>query len=195
METCITDNELSTARAVARKAASKWSLVEAEDLESALVLWLFENHKTVARYQADPDGPAKLLVALRRKATQLCAKEQAERSGTPLDFNAKYSIAQIERALTAMFNMPSQSGMRVHPSTGQMLDINEPFVEDAKAMISDVRKAFQNLADEEQRLLMLKYKMNYTYRDIALVDGISPPGVRKRVRRFIRKMQTELNGD
>lgn len=195
MDNFITETELSTARSVARKAASKWSLVEAEDLESALVLWLFENQKTVARYQSDPEGPIKLLVALRRRATQICAKEQSERSGTPLDFNARYSLQQIERALITMFNAPSSSGNRVHPSTGQMLDTHDSFVEDVRALVMDVGKAFQELEDNEQRLLLLKYKMNYTYRDMALVDGISAPGARKRVRRYIRKIQRMLNGE
>lgn len=195
MESIITESELSTARAVARRAASKWSLVEREDLESALVLWLFENVKTVQRYQKDSEGPAKLLVALRRRANQLCVKDQAERSGTPLDFNAKYSTQQIERALIAMFNTPSQSGAKVHPSTGQMLDTNEPFVDDAKAMILDIRSSFLQLDAESQRLLMMKYRYTYTFRDIALVEGISAPGVRKRIRKLIRKMQQILNGE
>ena len=195
METIITEAELSTARAVARRAASKWSLVEKEDLESSLVLWLFENIKTVERYQKDSEGPAKLLVALRRRANQLCVKDQAERSGTPLDFNAKYSTQQIERALIGMFNMPSNSGARVHPSTGQLLDAHEPFVDDAKAMMIDVRSAFLKLEDDSQRLLMMKYQHTYTFRDIALVEGISAPGVRKRIRKLIRKMQQILNGE
>ena len=195
METIITEAELSTARAVARRAASKWSLVEKEDLESSLVLWLFENIKTVERYQKDSEGPAKLLVALRRRANQLCVKDQAERSGTPLDFNAKYSTQQIERALIGMFNMPSNSGARVHPSTGQLLDAHEPFVDDAKAMMIDVRSAFLKLEEDSQRLLMMKYQHTYTFRDIALVEGISAPGVRKRIRKLIRKMQQILNGE
>ena len=195
METIITEAELSTARAVARRAASKWSLVEKEDLESSLVLWLFENIKTVERYQRDSEGPAKLLVALRRRANQLCVKDQAERSGTPLDFNAKYSTQQIERALIGMFNMPSNSGARVHPSTGQLLDAHEPFVDDAKAMMIDVRSAFLKLEEDSQRLLMMKYQHTYTFRDIALVEGISAPGVRKRIRKLIRKMQQILNGE
>jgi DNA-directed RNA polymerase specialized sigma24 family protein len=195
MENVISESELSTARAVARRAASKWSLVESEDLESSLVLWLFENTKTVQRYQEDPDGPVKLLVALRRRANQLCVKDQAERSGTPLDFNARYSTSQIEKSLVAMFNMPSTSGSRVHPSTGQLLDPIEPFIEDAKAMVLDVRSAFIQLEDDSQRLLMMKYQHNYTFRDIALVEGISAPGVRKRIRKFIRRMQQTLNGE
>lgn len=195
MEQIITEAELTTARSVARKAASKWSLVEAEDLESSLVLWLFENKNTVARYQNDPEGPAKLLVALRRRANQLCVKDQVERSGTPLDYNASYSVQQIERALIAMFNEPSTSGSRVHPSTGQLLDQREPFVDDVRALILDVRNCFINLEDNAQRLLMMKYRNNYTYRDIALVEGISAPGVRKRVRKLIRRIQSDLNGE
>ena len=112
-----------------------------------------------------------------------------------MDFNAKYSTQQIERALIGMFNMPSNSGARVHPSTGQLLDAHEPFVDDAKAMMIDVRSAFLKLEEDSQRLLMMKYQHTYTFRDIALVEGISAPGVRKRIRKLIRKMQQILNGE
>ena len=95
MDNTITESELSTARSVARKAASKWSLVEPEDLEQSLILWLYENKATVKRYQSDSEGPIKLLIALRRRANTICAKEQSERSGKALDSNAKYSIGQI----------------------------------------------------------------------------------------------------
>lgn len=195
MEKIIRQSELTTAKSVARRAASKWSLVEAEDLEQSLILWLFENQATVERYQNDPEGPAKLLLAMRRKANQLCVKDQAERSGIPLDYYSKYSIGQIEKSLEAIFNKPSNPGAtRVHPSTGEMLDSNEPFVEDKKAMMLDVETAFQSLDDDAQVILAMKYMKGFTYRDIALLLGISAPGARKRVRKHLRRIQSSLNG-
>lgn len=195
METVITASELTTARSVARRQASKWSLVEAEDLEQSLILWLYENRNAVERYRVDPEGPAKLLVALRRKANSICVKDQAERSGTPLDFNAKYSMQQIEKSLEAMFNLPRLTqSVRVHPSTGEMLSSQEPFIDDAKAMVLDVSSAFRKLEDEGQQILAMKYLKGFTYRDIALLLGISAPGSRKRVRKYLRKIQQILNG-
>jgi RNA polymerase sigma factor (sigma-70 family) len=194
MENTITPSELITAKSIARRAASKWSLVEAEDLEQSLILWLYENRTTVQRYREDPEGPAKLFVALRRKANSLCVKDQAERSGTPLDFNAKYSLAQIERTIEAIFNLPStRQAVRVHPATGEMLDEYQPFIDEAQAMMLDVHVAFTSLDDEAQAILAMKYLKGFTYRDIALLLGISAPGARKRIRKHLRKIQSLVN--
>ena len=187
-------SELSTAYAVARQIAKRWSLVEEEDLNSVLVLWLYENAKYVERYRADTEGPIKLFIALRRRANQHAVAEQATRAGMPLDFNSRYSIQQVERSIVAMFNEPSVSGNRVHPASGSLLDANDLYVENKKTMVLEVKEAFLKLDADTQRILMLKYEKEYTFRDIALVENMSAPGIRKRIRKALRKIQSVLDG-
>ena len=93
--------EINIARNLAKRLSSKWSLVEFEDLEGVLILWLYENEKTVQRYRSEPDGVFKLITSMRRKANAFCTAEQQERSGTQLDSHSRYSIQQIERSLVA----------------------------------------------------------------------------------------------
>lgn len=175
--------------------AGKWSLVDAEDLESVLLLWLYENSATVAKYRQETDGTVKLITALRRKAQAYCTAEQQERSGTPLDFNAKYSLQQIERSLVAMFNLNTQNGIRVNPLTDQPVDVWDPTLDDARAVVLDVKLAFQKLDPNSQGVLIWKYEAEYTYRDIALFLGMSAPGARKKVRKILREIQIILDGN
>jgi DNA-directed RNA polymerase specialized sigma24 family protein len=186
--------EINIARNLAKRLSSKWSLVEFVDLESVLVLWLYENQDTVIRYRSEVDGTMKLITALRRRANSFCTAEQQERSGTPLDYYSSYSIPQIERSLTAMFNSSSSHGLKVDPNTGSPLEEWDPSLDDAKTAVLDVKLAFRKLDVEMQKILIWKYEQEYTYRDIALLENISAPGARKRVRRALRQIQMILDG-
>lgn len=191
----VTQAEANVARNLARRMAGKWSLVDVEDLESVLLLWLYENASTVAKYRQEPDGTVKLITALRRKAQAYCTAEQQERSGTPLDFNAKYSLQQIERSLVAMFNLNTQNGIRVNPLTDQPVDVWDPSLDDARAAVLDVKLAFQKLDANSQGILIWKYEAENTYRDIAMFLGMSAPGARKKVRKILREIQIILDGN
>lgn len=189
----ILQGEINIARNLARRLSRKWSLVEFEDLQSMLVLWLYENQDTVSRYRSEIDGTIKLITALRRRANSFCTAEQQERSGTPLDFYSTYSIPQIERSLVAMFNVSSSYGIKVDPNTGAPIEQWDPSLDDAKTAVLDVKLAFTRLDVDMQKVLIWKYEQEYTYRDIAMMDDISAPGARKRVRKALRQIQIALD--
>lgn len=190
----VTQAEVNVARNLARRMAGKWSLIDVEDLESVLLLWLYENAATVLKYRNEQDGTLKLVTALRRKAQAFCTAEQQERSGTPLDYNAKYSLQQIERSLVAMFNLNTQNGIRVNPITGQAVDVWDPSLDDARTAVLDVKMAFHKLDSLSQGILIWKYEAENTYRDIAMFLGMSAPGARKKVRKILRDIQVMLEG-
>jgi DNA-directed RNA polymerase specialized sigma24 family protein len=189
----ILPGELNIARNIARRSAGKWSLVDPEDLESELILWLFENLNVVFRYRTEPDGQMKLITALRRKAHGFCMAEQQERSGSTLDAGSRYSMQQIERSLVAMFNSTGSNTRRVHPQTGELLDSYDPVLDDARTMVLDVKIAFSNLPVEYQKILIWKFEQEFTYRDIAMLEKISAPGARKRVKKAVKLLQIALN--
>jgi len=189
----ILQGEINVARNLARRLSSKWSLVDFQDLESLLVLWLYENQDTVIRYRSEVDGTLKLITALRRKANSFCTAEQQERSGTPLDYYSRYSIQQIERSLVAMFNSSFSQGLKVDPNTGAPIYHWDPSLDDAKTAVLDVKLAFQKLDVDMQKVLIWKYEQEYTFRDIAMLDGVSAPGARKRVRKALRQIQMILD--
>lgn len=192
----ISFEDIDLAKRVARRMAQRWSLVELDDLTSELTVWLYENKDVVERYRKDEQGEGKLFVALRRFASKYCATEQATRQGAPLDFAAKYSIQSIERALKVLFDeYPTSFGSVVHPSTGHLLSDWNPEVETARAVLMDTRSAFERLIEQEQVLCIARFQFDMTYRELAEMDGSTPTGVRKKLRRVLRHMQQFMEGD
>ncbi len=190
----VTEVETNIARNLARRLAGKWSLVDVEDLESVLLLWLYENSAIVAKYREQTDGTIKLVTALNRKAHSFCVAEQQERSGYVLDYNSRYSLTQIERSLVAMFNLTGSSAIKVNPVTGEPVDAYDSSLDDARAAVLDVKLAFEKLDSESQMILIWKFEQEFTYRDLALLLGMSAPGARKKLRKVLRELQAILDG-
>ena len=188
----IAEKELALARRIAHKIGSRWTAVEVEDLEQELILWLFENQGHVERYRTEEGGESKLYVALKRKASKQCAREQTIRSGAPLDVNATYSIAQIERALPFVFEDIPQSIALENPVSGAVQYHGEPG--QALAVMTDIRGAFQDLPTEMKRVLQLRFREGLTYQDIGALSGMTLNGAKKRVRRAVTRMQEILDG-
>jgi RNA polymerase sigma factor (sigma-70 family) len=191
----IAEKEVALARRVARKIGSRWSAVEVEDLEQDLVLWLFENTDHVERYRTEEGGESKLYVALKRRASKLCAREQTVRSGAPLDVNSTYSIAQLERAMPFVFEDVPQSVSFENPVTGEAS--TSGFSGDygvALAVMTDIRGAFQDLPSEMKLVLQLRFRDGMTYQEIGDLSGMTLNGAKKRVRRALSRMQEILDG-
>ena len=188
------DDEIDIAVNISKSAAAKWSLVEYQDLSQTLILWLYEHREIVDRYRTEQLGRAKLITALKRHAIQYCVKEQLERSGIPLDAGYKYSMPQIERGLSAMFNFsPLGISITAHPSLERNF-VFDPKIEDARAIILDVKSAYDELlTPDEQEIIAHKYEKEYTYRDIGILERMSATGARKKIRRILRKIQVFLN--
>lgn len=188
-----TENELSLTSKIGRKMATKWTAVESDDLVSHLTLWLCENYATVERYRTEEGGEAKLFVSLRREAGRFCAKEQAQRTGAPLDHDAAYSVEQIERILPFVFeDLPSQS-VAENPHTGVPLSKpdHEQF-ETAIAMALDVRSAYHDLPAEIREVLIMRYRDNMSYEEIGSLTGMTDRGAQKRVLRAVVRLRDAL---
>jgi DNA-directed RNA polymerase specialized sigma24 family protein len=83
--------------------------------------------------------------------------------------------------------------LKVDPNTGAPIDRWDPSLDDAKTAVLDVKLAFQKLDVDMQKVLIWKYEQEYTFRDIAMLDGVSAPGARKRVRKALRQIQMILD--
>lgn len=192
----ITEAELKLARRVAKRVGSRWSAVELEDLESELIVWLFENEKIVDRYRGEDGGEGKLFVALRRRAVKLSAREQSVRSGLPLDAGSRYSIQQIERGLPFIFEETPQTVLAENPVTGSVVGSASPESSTvALAILLDLRGAVEQLSEELREVVVLRFRDGMTYHDIAGLVGLTDNGARKRVRRALRSAQQFLDGE
>ena len=185
----INERELTLARKVAYRVASKWSMVDVEDLASELILWLFEHEETVERFRLEEFGEPKLFVALRRTASKYCVKEQESRTGSPLFDDDPYTVGQVERALPFIFEEIPQTvvhdfAVGLHPGSHGM----------ALAIITDLRGAFQDMPEQVRETLTLRFRDGLTFTDMGRLTGISGEAAKKRVTRGVRRLRDRLSG-
>lgn len=183
----INDRELSLARKVAYKTASKWSMVDVEDLASELILWLFEHEETVERYRAEEFGEPKLFVALRRRASKYCVREQEARTGSPLFDADPYTVEQVERALPFIWEDIPQTVLPEFSSVPHSHGL-------ALAIITDLRGAFQDMPEQVRETLTLRFRDGLTFTEMGRLTGISGEAAKKRVTRAVRRVRDRLSG-
>lgn len=187
--------EIELARKIAGWVGNKWSLVEVEDLQSELVLWLFENEITVNRYRADPEGYMKLNTALRKHALKYCAKEQSARSGALLDHDAKYSIAQVKRALPYVFeDINVESYAHENPHTGEPVGVSSSGYGLALAVLLDMRICFEAMPKDVKEILTLQYRDGLSYREISELTGVARRTAIRQSQRAVSKLRDQLCG-
>jgi hypothetical protein len=188
----ITPEEFDLARRVAFRVAGKWPMVEMDDAQSELYLWLVEHSSDVIRYRTEPGGEAKLFVALRRECGKYCAKETQARTGTPLDASLSYSKQQIERVLPFVFEDLPQQSVITHPVTGAAVHAQSGTSGEALAIVLDVRTAFLDLPAEVRLVLSMRFRDELTFKEIGTLTGLSDAGAKKRVDRGVARIQSVL---
>lgn len=187
--------EIELARRIASWVGNKWSLVEVEDLQSELVLWLFENEDTVVRYRADHEGYRKLNTALRNHALKYCTKEQSERSGAFLDHDAKYSIAQVKRALPYVFeDINVESYAHENPHTGEPIGVSNHGYGLALAVLLDMRICFEAMPRDAKEILTLQFRDGLSYREISELTGVNRRTAIRQSQRAVGLLRDHLCG-
>lgn len=187
----VTDKELDIARAVGYMVAQNWQPVETEDVQSSLVLWLFEHEKVVERYRGSEDGEKKLVFSLRREAIRYCYKEKNARTGGTVGAELSYNLAQLQRALPFIFEEVPQtvalqfdSGRSTYSgSHGSAVDV-----------LVDIRSAFKTLPARMSEILTLRYRDGLSYLQIGQLIGLSDRGAKNRVTKAVRTLHETLAG-
>ena len=187
----VTDKELDIARAVGYRVAQSWQPMEIEDVQSSLVLWLFEHEGVVERYRDSEDGEKKLVFSLRREATRFCYKEKNARTGGTVGVELSYNLSQLQRALPFIFEDVPQTvafefdaGRSTYSgSHGSAVDV-----------LVDIRSAFKTLPARMVEVLTLRYRDGLSYLDIGNLIGLSDRGAKNRVTKAVRTLHETLSG-
>lgn len=190
----IVEKELAMARRIGYRIGSRWSAIEIEDVQSELVLWLFENAETVERYREEEGGEGKLYLALRRKAAKYCAREQAARSGAPIDHDAEYTIEQIERAMPFLFEDTPVSLAIEDPRSGAPIGNMQSEYGLGMAILMDLRGAFRDMPRSIQEILEMRFRAGLSYDEIAQVEGTVRRTAQRRVERALTRMRDHVCG-
>lgn len=174
-----TDREVELAKTIAYKMASKWSLMDKEELHARLNYWLVMKYNTVVRYRSEEGGEGKLYVALNREAAKQSQHETEILTGEPMHMKENqitkysYEYQTIFNALSHLWTW-RDAILEDKESDGKLADI-----------MLDIEKAYAKLNPSEQILLEYKFKDDKTYNEIALELNISKQGARMKIVRLV----------
>lgn len=194
--TRITTTEMKLAERVGRRAAAKWSAVDADDVTQHLMLTIMTNPEAITRWRTEPNGEAKLFVTLRREAAKFCANEQKHSGGKPLRSENFYSVELLTRALPFIFEDTPVTTAAENPHTGQTYSHGSP--EDfgnAQAILADIRGAFYGLNAEIRHVLELRFRDGLTLEEIGELGNLTKVGVKKRIDRALERLRDALSGE
>ena len=179
----ILPEELNLASTVAKSFASKWKLIDVNDLESHLFLWLVENENKLIKWRNET-GDGKLYVSLRREAGKYCSKETKHIANIDdLDNTNFYNLDMVYRALPFLFEYNiNQAEMKNEP-TGL-----------GHSIITDIVNVYHGLPKETKQLLMLRYRDGLTFQQISEAYDITNTAAEKRVERAVHKLYDSLAG-
>lgn len=196
MSTTITSAEMRVAERVGRRAASRWTAADPDDVISQLYLWVVENPTPVQRWREEEGGEAKLFVTLRREAAKFCAREQQVQVGRPIRAENFYSAEMLSRALPFAFEDSPQTTVMENPVTGQSVVSGGPSdFGNAVAILADIRGALYGLNREIREVLELRFRDGLTLEEIGELAGMSKVGAKKRVDRALDRLCDSLSGE
>lgn len=196
MTVTITPSEMRVAERIGRRAASRWTAADPDDVISHLYLWVCNNPGPVARWRTEEGGEGKLFVALRREAAKFCAHEQQVAVGRPIRQDNFYNADMLARALPFVFEDSPQTLAQENPVTGQTAAVGAPDdFGNAVAILADIRGAFYGLNREIREVLELRFRDGLTLEEIGEVTGMSKVGVKKRIDRALDRLLDRLAGE
>lgn len=177
----ILPEEINLAKTVARMIGRKWKLVEIDDLEAHLFLWLVENERYLERWR-ETEGDGQLFVSLRREAAKYCAKETKEKVHTDdLNNNNTYDISVVYKTLPYIFE---------YDTIVNSVDKNSVVYE----TITDILNAYNDLKEHEKELISLKYEKGISHNELAMMYNIQTKTMEKRIERIVNKIHQKLTG-
>jgi RNA polymerase sigma factor (sigma-70 family) len=188
----ITNSDMQLAKQVGWQVGRRWPSIEIEDLRQHLILWLFEHVEQVSRFRERENGKAQLALSLKREALRYCTKESAERQGKSVERNDFYTEEVIERALPFLFQAGFEMRVRQDPNTGRAVD-RQFDTGDARAIMSDLQRAYKSLPPQNAMVLELRYQEDLTLEDVGRRLEMSKQAIEQSVARSVSLMSQYLS--
>ncbi|NBT47501.1 MAG: sigma-70 family RNA polymerase sigma factor [Actinobacteria bacterium] len=176
----LTLEEIEICEKVGKYYASRWKLVERDDLVSHLVLWCAERDTTTLQRWRDEGslGP-KLYKSLKREAAHYCEKETTIKVGRDIHENNSYTLEIIKNTLPFVFSTP---------------DVEDPINSRALLIIADVESALYGLPKDDIEIIVLRYQDEMTHDQIATYYSINTDNASQRLHRALERLLKALSG-
>ncbi len=194
----ITDRELKLASQGARSAhRSGRGLVEYNDLVAEANLWIVENYEKVEAWRDEGrHGENKLRNACRQRCLTVLARERRKRSGLQPGDVFYYTPQMLREVLPNIWDEDDwMTGQQV--TTGETRSPSRPSEGNNRlAMIVDVRTAFYNLRENDQKLLCDMYQDGGLPIDVMATQWeVTERTIKRREERILDKMVERLGGE
>jgi DNA-directed RNA polymerase specialized sigma subunit len=176
-----TEREYALAKTIAYKMASKWKLMDRDELHARLNYWLVVKHNTVERYRTEEGGEGKLYVALNREAAKQCQHETELITGEPMHMKENqsytYDYQTVYNALTHYWVWDSAT-LTNSDASNMIQDI-----------MIDIQRAYNTLNAADQIILEYKFKEDKTYAEIGEILSISKQAARMRIVNLVERIK------
>lgn len=159
------------------------------------MLWMCEHQTQLTRWREEEGGKGKLHVALNREAAKYSTKEQSYSNGGTLHYDQQYTVKQIEAAMPFLWEFTHsgvQRSVAEHPTTGAPVGVTAPLsgqtFDDAIAILADISSGYYKLPKNDQEVLRLRFREDFTFRKIGKTLEITEDAARKRVDRAVERL-------
>ncbi len=172
--------EISICEKVGKYYASRWKVVERDDLVSHLILWCAERDTTtLQRWRDEGSLSPKLYKSLKREAAHYCEKETSIKVGRDLHANNSYTLDIIKNTLPFVFSQP---------------DVEDPINSTALQIIADVSSALYGLSTDDVQIITMRYQNEMTHEDIGKYYGVNTDTASQKLHRALERLLTKLSG-
>lgn len=179
---------------VARSVSSHFpSYVSRNDTEQDIWLWVLRNKRSISKLIREHESWEPMVRAtITKVANSSALKEDAAVNGYSSDDTYNYTTATIKRLLPDVFDhedwqsfatfgdgMPKAKGL-----------VNE--TGDRMAMLADIKKAVDDLPEEQYNLIVWVYKYKESWVSLGEILGCSDSTARDRTRRAVEAIRKYL---
>ncbi len=192
-------------RTVAGQFGKRYQMIDRDDIEQELWMWFITHPKKTSEWiKLDRKESDKLFArSLRNAAHDYCQKEKAKVLGFSADDNYYYDKAIIEQILPYLLKAEVandidliatldliQSDLSITNSSGSNPAEHGNWI----AYFSDVSKAFNELPEEKQNLLRLRYMEDIGPGELASQLKTSSDAARMKINRALKTLINKLGG-
>lgn len=183
---------------LASEYSRKYTMLEAADIRQTLWMWFVTHPVKYTEWSKLPAKDKEKLIAksLRNAALKYCEKEKCNKSGYDMSDLYYYDASVVEAFLPSILADSYEIPTKIKDlnfqfgKSGEVTDGNNWLV-----LRSDIKKAFNRLAEAKQNILRLKFTIdNNEWNDLAKELNTSADAARKRVERAVNSLVRILGG-
>lgn len=204
MEIELTNQDHAAVSTASKILCSRYRrVVEYEDVQQELYLWLIKNHHKADRWREQYEtrhAERTVVKALRNAGERYCREEKAQKEGFEVEDEFFYSIPMVADLLSLSFDPDWMSPKAVELEAGGPTSSGKPASEGGNlmAMVADVGRAYSRMPKPDRDLLARCYGQGVSTPE-ALVElslqwGITASAANSRVRRVVGRLRAALGG-